>query len=162
MPSLSKSIFTSGRQSQTISMWLCRITVLQSSYPGVAPLRIITLPTSSTFVSKPRLSPKLFKYSIIFSSRFEGRGISLIFAKCSKTTAGFNSLLFIINVYFIGFLNLLFIFAVENCKASAKLIIYGENLTIQHVNNCYRNGFFSNKSPFTQKWHLLVAAYSRQ
>ena len=76
------------------------ITVLQFSIPLVAALRIITLPVSSTFVSNPRLSPQFFRYSIIFSSRFEGRGISLIFANSAKTTAGFKSLLFIINAIF--------------------------------------------------------------
>ena len=91
----SKSMSTSF--SHTMSMWLCRITVFLFSKPGVAPLRMITLPVSSTLVSRPWSSPNFFKYSIIFSSCFEGRGIWLIFANCSNTQAGINSLLFIIN-----------------------------------------------------------------
>ena len=44
----------------------------------------------------------------------------------------------------------------------AKLIIYDENTAIKCVNNCYRHGFFACESAFSQKWHLLIAAYPRQ
>ena len=43
----------------------------------------------------------------------------------------------------------------------AKLIIYDENTAIKCVNNCYRHGFFACESAFSQKWHLLIAAYPR-
>ena len=76
------------------------MTVLHFSIPLVAGLRMMTLPVSSTLVSRLWLLPQFFRYSIIFSSRFEGRGISLIFANSAKTTAGFKSFLFIINLFF--------------------------------------------------------------
>ena len=88
-------------------MWLCRMTVLRFSIPFVAPLRMMTLPVSSTFVSNPWLSPHSFRYAIIFSSRFDGRGIWLIFANSSNTEAGFSSILLIsfvlISLYYLSF-----------------------------------------------------------
>ena len=101
--SFSKSIFTSGSFSQTMSMWLCRIIVGRPSIPFVAFFLISTLPVSSTLVSNPLLSPNWRRYSIIFSSFLEGLGIALIFANCSKTHAGFSSI-FAILVIFYSFL----------------------------------------------------------
>ena len=48
---------------------------------------MLTFPTSSTTVGRPRLSPNSFRKAIIFSSRLEGRGTLFTSAKQSKTTA---------------------------------------------------------------------------
>ena len=108
-----------------MSMWLWSITVLRFSYPGVAALRIITLPVLSTCVSRLWLSPQFLRYSIIFSSRFEGRGISLIRANCSNTHVGFKSLLVIILLFFYDRCLIFDLFVLplrQNCGISYKIV----------------------------------------
>ena len=61
MGSFMKSISFPWRLSQTISMCDCMMTVGLFSMPGVAGLRITTLPVSSTSVSRPSSSPTPFR-----------------------------------------------------------------------------------------------------
>ena len=47
-------------------------------------------------------------------------------------------------------------------KDNAKIIIYDGNTAIEHVNNCYRHGFFLRETDFPQERKLQLTAYSRQ
>ena len=111
--SLRKSISFPSMLSHTMSICDCSMTTGLCSMPGVAGLRIITLPVASTIVSNSNSLPTLSRYSIIFSSCFEGRGIALIFANSSKTIAGFNSFLVIIMRYYKVIRNFFTNFAIE-------------------------------------------------
>ena len=81
MASFSKSKTLSLFFSQTISICDCKQTQGEFSFPFVAPLRIITLPISSETYSKFLSFAQLIRYSVIFSSCFEGRGIERISSK---------------------------------------------------------------------------------
>ena len=89
--STRKSCSTSLFFSQTISTCDCKMTVCRFSFPGVAGFLIKTFPASSTLVSRLCFSPNAFKYAIIFSSFFEGRGTWHISAKYLNTPAGLSS-----------------------------------------------------------------------
>ncbi len=88
MGSVSKSNSTSEFFSHTMSMCDWRITVGRFSKPGVAPLRITTLPMASFLYSRPCFSAKATRYSMILPSFFEGRGTRVMASNCSHTPRG--------------------------------------------------------------------------
>ena len=75
MGSLVKLCSTSATFCGTISMWACSTTPLRFSMPGVAGLRITTLPALSIKDSRPRFLPKFTKNSLTCSQCPDGRGI---------------------------------------------------------------------------------------
>ena len=81
IPCVSKSKSTSLFFWQTMSRWDCKTTVWRFSIPAVAGFLMITFPTSSTEVGKPRFSPKFLIKAITLSSFLEGRGTALSAAK---------------------------------------------------------------------------------
>ena len=86
--SLSKSNSTSEFFSQTMSMWDWRITAGRSSKPGVAGLRITTLPMASFLYSMLCFRAKSTRNSMILPSFFEGRGTRVMASNCSHTIRG--------------------------------------------------------------------------
>ena len=61
--------------------------------PFVADFLIITLPTSSSIVSNPKLLPKFFINCITRSSFLEGRGTAFKSANLSQSCFGSNALI---------------------------------------------------------------------
>ncbi len=92
MGSFSKSCSLSLFFSHTISIWLCNTTDFRFSMPRVAGFLINTFPTSSCVVSRRCFFPKSSKYSMIFSSFFEGRGMARISLKYVQMEDGSNSI----------------------------------------------------------------------
>ena len=88
MGSLSKSNSTSEFFSQTMSMCDWRITAARSSMPGVAGLRITTLPMASFLYSIWCFLAKSTRKSMILPSFLEGRGTRVMASNCSQTRRG--------------------------------------------------------------------------
>jgi len=86
--SRSKSNSTSEFFSQTMSICDWRITVGRFSKPGVAGLRITTLPTASFLYSRLCFRAKSTRNSMILPSFFEGRGTRVMASNCSQTMRG--------------------------------------------------------------------------
>ena len=72
----------------TMSMCACRMIPLRDSMPGVAGLRRITFPASSTVQAMPCVRASATRYARIASSCRDGRGTRAISANFSHTSRG--------------------------------------------------------------------------
>ena len=88
MGSFEKSCDTSLFFSHTMSMWLCRTIVGRSSIPGLAGLLMTTFSTLSVSYLRLCFLAKSMRYSLIFPSCFEQRGILLIASNSSQISWG--------------------------------------------------------------------------
>ena len=82
------SLGLSGRRSQTMSRWPCRITVGAPSRPGVAGTRTTTFPAASCSTGKLRPAAQARTCSTIAASPPEGRGMRVISSKCAQNALG--------------------------------------------------------------------------
>ena len=85
MGSFEKSCSTPLFFSQTMSEWLCRMTVGEFSLPGVAGMVMSTLPASSVLQSRCRSAANFWSQAIICSSCPDSRGMVSISRKWDST-----------------------------------------------------------------------------
>ena len=104
MASCSKSNSTSEFFSQTMSMCDWRMTAGRFSKPGVAGLRMTTLPVASLRYSMPWRSANATRKSMIRPSFFEGRGTCVMASNCSQTMRGSREVMDDIADWFYGFM----------------------------------------------------------